>query len=347
MALKTDLNARQQDIMNKIRSTSNILLGVINDILDISKIEAGKMEIENRPFNLRDLIENLEGIFSEKANKKGISLVISYEDISNFNFSGDERRLSQILINLLNNAIKFTHRGVVNLRIKALKKDLIHFEVQDTGIGLKEQEIKLLFQEFMQADMSTSRHYGGTGLGLAISKRLVEMMGGRISVSSDFGVGSTFSLELPLTFMEIEGSRTNTQEKDESLEHKINALKGIKILVAEDNKMNQMLLEMLLEESSVYLDFAKDGQIALKKFKENDYDLILMDIQMPYMNGYEATEEIRRIDADIPIIALSANVMQEDIDKALAAGMNDWLAKPIEVEKLYAVLLQYIKEPSV
>jgi CheY-like chemotaxis protein len=225
---------------------------------------------------------------------------------------------------------------------------MIQFEVQDTGIGLKEKEIKTLFKEFMQADMSTSRHYGGTGLGLAISKKLVEMMGGKISVASDFGVGSTFTFELPLTPIEIEAAGKTIQLDKASLEHRVNALRGIKILVAEDNKMNQMLLEMLLEESSLLLDFAQDGQVALKKFKENDYDLVLMDIQMPYMNGYEATEEIRLIDADIPIIALSANVMQEDIDKAFAAGMNDWLAKPIEVDKLYAVLLHYInKEPSV
>ena len=347
MALKTNLDARQKDIMNKIRSTSNILLGVINDILDISKIEAGKMDIEKIAFNLRDLVENLEGIFSEMANKKGISLITTYEGIANFNFSGDERRISQILINLLNNAIKFTHRGVIDLRIKDIGNGLIQFEVQDTGIGLKEKEIKTLFKEFMQADMSTSRHYGGTGLGLSISKKLVEMMGGKISVASDFGVGSTFTFELPLTPIEIEATEKTIQLDKASLEHKVNAMRGVKILVAEDNKMNQMLLEMLLEESALLLDFAQDGQIALKKFKENDYDLILMDIQMPYMNGYEATEEIRTIDADIPIIALSANVMQEDIDKAFAAGMNDWLAKPIEIEKLYAVLLHYIKEPSV
>ena len=342
MALKTKLDARQKDIMNKIRSTSNILLGVINDILDISKIEAGKMDIENISFNLRDLIENLEGIFSEMANKKGISLITSYEDVSNFNFSGDERRISQILINLLNNAIKFTHKGVVHLRVKEIRNDLVQFEVQDTGIGLKEKEQKTLFKEFMQADMSISRHYGGTGLGLAISKKLVEMMDGKISVSSDFGVGSTFTFELPLTPIEVEGTEQAIQLDKDSLEEEVNGIRDVKILVAEDNKMNQMLLEMLLEESALLLDFAQDGQVALKKFKENDYDLVLMDIQMPYMNGYEATEEIRLIDADIPIIALSANVMQEDIDKAFTAGMNDWLAKPIEVEKLYAILLKYL-----
>ncbi|MFC2073933.1 ATP-binding protein [Campylobacterota bacterium] len=346
IALKTNLDEKQTQLLKKIRSTSDILLSIINDILDISKIEAGKMHIEKIAFNLKDSIQHIEELFDEKVKEKNITFVVDYGNIQHFDFLGDPLRITQVLTNLLNNAVKFTAIGGVVLRVKDLGSNTIRFEVEDTGIGLKEEEMKLLFLSFSQADMSTSRKFGGTGLGLAICKNLVEMMGGTISVNSDFGVGSTFRFELPLETIEHQSLQQKevVSVEDNALEEEVNALVGINILVAEDNKMNQMLLEMLLEESNLILDFAQDGQVAVNKFEQKQYDLVLMDIQMPYMNGYQATQAIRNMGSKIPIVALSANVMQEDIQKAYDAGMDDYLAKPIEIEKLYEVLLKYLKK---
>lgn len=344
MALKNEYDEKQKKLLQNISATSEILLHVINDILDISKIEAGKMPIEHIEFDLKDLTQNVRDILKENAKEKKLSLNINCKDIKNSQRIGDPMRITQVLTNLLNNAIKFTHIGTVSLRVIDAGSDTIRFEVEDTGIGLNENEIQLLFQNFSQADMSTSRKYGGTGLGLAISKKLVEMMGGSISVKSELGVGSTFMFELPLPPIK---SKTHIDESDasveyEQLETRVHAIASARILVAEDNKMNQMLLQMLLEESTLMLDFAQDGQIALEKFKQNDYDMILMDIQMPNMNGYQATQKIREIDPKIPIIALSANVMEDDIQKAYDVGMNDYLHKPIENTKLFETLIKYL-----
>lgn len=345
IALKTDLDEKQKDLIKKIKSASNILLGVINDILDISKIESGKMSIEKAPIDLKESIEDIKDFLAAKATEKGICLNIDYSGISEYHRQGDSLRISQIITNLLSNAVKFTSSGKVTLKIIDLGNELVRFDVIDTGIGLKKDAIETLFEEFTQADMSTSRKYGGTGLGLSISKKLVEMMGGRIWVTSEFGVGSTFSFELPLKICTAyEKSNTDNLNDMESLEKKLNAIEGVNILVAEDNKMNQMILTMLLEKSKLNLDFALDGAIAVEKFKQNNYDLILMDVQMPNMNGYEATKAIREISLEIPIIALSANVMQEDVKRSLESGMNDHLAKPIEVNKLYTTLLKYINK---
>ncbi|MCK4875297.1 MAG: response regulator, partial [Sulfurimonas sp.] len=342
--LKTGLNEKQIDIVSKVQSASNILLGVINDILDISKIEAGKMTIENSAFNLKESIGHTTDMLLFKAQEKGIDLDVVYKNMPNNYFIGDSLRISQVLTNLINNSIKFTERGCVNLYIEKIADDTVRFEVKDSGVGLKPEQIKALFQEFTQADMSTSRKYGGTGLGLSICKNLIEMMGGQINVSSEYGKGSTFSFELPIVEVQTqEETQKEIQEIDtNSNEYKVNAIENKKILIAEDNKMNQMVVGMLLEDSQIDIEFALDGAIAVEKFKENGYDLILMDIQMPNMNGYEATKTIRETDTEIPIVALSANVMKEDIAQALESGMNDTLAKPIDMNKLYATLLKYL-----
>ena len=343
VALKTKLDKKQKHLMNNIQTSSNILLGVVNDILDISKIESGKMTIEKTDFNLRTLINNIESILSEKVQEQGIKFNVNYNELINSSFIGDSLRISQVLTNLLNNAIKFTSQGEVNLNIKNLNNNLIRFEVQDTGIGLKKEQLKTLFEEFTQADMSTSRKYGGTGLGLSISKNLVELMGGEISVKSEFTKGSTFSFELPLEVsLDVKYIDENDAIELKRLEDKLNSLDDISILVAEDNKMNQMVLSMLLEDSKLNLDFASDGNIAVEKFKQNNYNLILMDIQMPNLNGYDATTAIRSINSDIPIVGLSANAMHEDRKKALDVGMTDYLAKPIDVKKLYKTLSKYL-----
>ncbi len=346
--LKTGLNEKQIDIVSKVQSASNILLGVINDILDISKIEAGKMTIENSAFNLKESIGHTTDMLLFKAQEKNIDLDVIYKNMPNNYFIGDSLRISQVLTNLINNSIKFTEKGGVRLDIEKIANDTIRFEVTDSGIGLKPEQIKTLFQEFTQADMSTSRKYGGTGLGLSICKNLVEMMGGHIKVSSEYGKGSTFSFELPIVEVQTQEETQEEAQKEiqeiniNSDEYKVNAIENKKILIAEDNKMNQMVVSMLLEDSQIDIDFALDGEIAVQKAKNNTYDLILMDIQMPNMNGYEATKTIRQTDSKIPIVALSANVMKEDIEQALESGMNDTLAQPINMNKLYTTLLKYL-----
>jgi PAS domain S-box-containing protein len=343
LALKTNLNEKQEELISKVKFASDLLLGVINDILDISKIESGKMTIEKADFDLKKIVTNVTDMLMVQAQEKDIILDVDYKNISNFELVGDSLRISQVLTNLLNNAIKFTSVGSVQLRIKAMQDNIIRFDIEDTGIGLKPEQIEILFQEFAQADMSTSRKYGGTGLGLSIVKNLVELMGGKIEISSEFGVGSRFSFEIPLPISQNCQISNNKNEDINYLENTINNIDPRKILVAEDNKMNQTILEMLLEDSKLEIDFAEDGKIVLKMLKEKDYDLIFMDIQMPNMNGYEASKHIRVTNKSIPIIALSANVMKEDIDKALDAGMNDYLAKPIDILKLYTMLLRYLK----
>ena len=344
LALQNKLEPKVKEIISSIKSASELLLGIINDILDISKIESGKMSIENIPFDLKETIENIQRLLEQKAKEKALKFEVDYGNVSNFNLIGDPLKLSQILTNLLSNAIKFTEKGHVSLCLEQLQDKSIKFSVIDTGIGLKDSQVKNLFQEFTQADMSTSRKYGGTGLGLAISKRLTQMMGGKLKVSSHYGKGSTFSFILCLPEASKETMKSLPQESQtiQELEKQLRGLKDINILVAEDNKMNQMLLSMLLENTDIHLEFAKDGEIAVKMAEENHYNLILMDIQMPNMNGYEACTAIRKRDKEIPIIALSANVMQDDIQASLVVGMNAHIAKPIELDKLYRCLIKYL-----
>ena len=307
------------------------------------------MSIESIDFNLKKSIENIRDMFQDRVDEKGIKLEIDYGNIQNFNFIGDPLRISQIIINLVSNAIKFTEVGMVKIILEDIGNQKIVFKVKDSGIGLKEEQLASLFEEFTQADMDTSRKYGGTGLGLAISKNLSRMMYGDIHVESEYGVGSSFIVELPLEVSENSDENLVDNKLDfKSMEDKVNKFENINILVAEDNAMNQTLLVLLLEDSKLNLDFAANGSIAVDKFKDNSYDLVLMDIQMPVMNGYEATKLIRedsypsRGNREIPIVGLSANAMQEDVQKAIDAGMNSYIAKPIDVEKLYIELLKYL-----
>jgi len=340
---KENLSDKIKDFMNKIQSASNILLGVINDVLDISKIESGKMTIEKVSLDVKDTAYNIENIVSFKAKEKGISINVDFVNLANSTRLGDSLRISQVLTNLLNNAIKFTSKGSVTMRIEAVDNNFIRFDIIDTGIGLKDEQITTLFEEYTQADASTSRKYGGTGLGLSICKNLVELMGGEIWVKSDFGEGSTFSFQIPLEVDEnIEQNSKNITNDSEEITTKVNALEDIKILIAEDNKTNRMILEMLLEESKLNLDFAENGKIAVEKFKSNNYNLIFMDIQMPEMDGYEATKQIRELNSDIYIVGLSGNAEEKEINRALSTGMNDYLTKPINEKKLYEILHKYL-----
>jgi signal transduction histidine kinase/CheY-like chemotaxis protein len=349
LALNSNLNKKQKNYIQKIDNSAKILLNILNDILDLSKIESGKFTIEKINFNLFHTIESSMDLVRFFAKEKDIRLKVHYTDNIQEELYGDNLRVSQVLINLLNNAVKFTSKGKVSLYVSSISKNCYRFEIKDTGIGLKEKEKSRLFKAFSQADGSTTRNFGGTGLGLVISKELVELMGGRIWVESLYGVGSSFIFEVELEpvqkslhFDELIETR-GFHSKKETTPQNIETLEGVKILLAEDNIINQEIILGLLDSSKVELDVASDGQEAIEKFRKNSYDIILMDVQMPVMDGYKATKIIRQEDKEIVIIALTANAMREDLLKSIACGMNDHLNKPVEVEKLYETILRYLK----
>ena len=338
LVLQTDLNKKQKNYVQKIDDSANLLLGIINDILDLSKIEAKKLELEKRDFCLEDVVKSLNNLLLYRVEEKGLEFAITYERKHEGMLYGDSLRISQILINLVSNAIKFTHEGFVHIKISN-QGNIYRFEVSDSGIGMTQEQQEKLFEAFTQADVSTTRKYGGTGLGLNISKHLVELMHGKIWVESEFTKGSSFIFEILLEkakqhALEVE----NRVYKEEDLQ----ILGAKKILLVEDNKTNQLLILGLLDESGLVIDIANNGQEAVNMYQENKYELILMDIQMPVMNGYEATALIREQNKDIPIIALTANAMMEDVAKTEAAGMNTHLGKPIDVSNFYKTLLQFL-----
>jgi PAS domain S-box-containing protein len=476
LALKTDVNDKQRNYLNKISSSANKLLSIINDILDISKIEAGKLQIEKTNFDLFELIDSVIGLIELKAYGKGLDIYVDYYPDIGKDFYGDSLRINQILLNLLSNAVKFTHKGEIGVVVKSGKREnSIRFEVVDTGIGLSNQQIQKIFDSFTQADSTTTKEYGGTGLGLSITKKLVELMSGEIWIESEFGVGSSFIFEIELvrnreineftifsgkrvlvaddsrswlnilyhllqTFgldvvlvtsgreaisllredpddydlimvdwymPELDGITTckiiheelhilakkivlisaNSDDSlseaikeahidkylrkpvnpsilndmlselflgkiniskrkrgmDESqLESRIKTLKGSRVVLVEDNRTNQEVILDLLEESGIVIDVASNGVEGVEKCKSGDYELILMDIQMPLLDGYGATKEIREFNQTIPIVALTANAMREDIERTRAVGMNRHLNKPIEVERLFETLLEFL-----
>ncbi len=478
LALKSDLNPKQKNYIQKIEKSAKILLGIINDILDFSKIEAGKLTLEKVEFNLYEIIDNIINLIGFKAYDKNLDIVVSYGKDVPAMFKGDPLRLTQIITNLMGNAVKFTEKGEIGIYISKIAKNRLRFEVKDTGIGMTEEQKKKLFQSFTQADTSTTRKYGGTGLGLAISKQLVELMNGKIWVESEVGVGSNFIFEIDLEEVETAEHHKNMFKgktalvvDDNETWHKVlktlledfeftvdvassgkEALKMINekcdekyhvifmdwnmpelngiettklinnrcksekpptvimvnaykqeafvkeakeagidiflqkpvnpsllanvlsevfstsgtkrytktditetetrekpklrgsILLVEDNEINQEIITGLLEDTGIKIDIAINGLEGVKKYKENPdkYSLILMDVQMPVMDGYEATRIIREMNKDIPIIALTANAMREDIEKTKLAGMNEHLNKPIDVEKLFETLRKYL-----
>jgi signal transduction histidine kinase/DNA-binding response OmpR family regulator len=478
LALKTQLEPKQRNYINKINYSANNLLGILNDILDFSKIEAGKLHIEKANFDLFRLVESVISIIEVKAYEKNLDITVEYDTNLGKDFIGDSLRINQILTNLLSNAVKFTNQGEVGLLITKKDDNRVQFEISDTGIGLSDEQILRLFQSFSQADSGTTKKYGGTGLGLAISKQLVTLMNGKIWVESKVGVGSKFCFEIeleesnnnkqPYTVFENKrvliiddnqnwldimdhllshfGLQTTTIDSGENalnilknnpdkydailvdwnmpgldgietckiisselnvdckkiilisahkeellaqaieeahidkylhkpinpsilndmlceiflgkksdntiqkiknhnnLQEKIKTLKGSKILIAEDNTINQEIIVDLLEDSEIQIDLANNGQEAVEKAKENSYELILMDIQMPIMDGYEATKLIKEHDKDIKIVALTANAMKDDIEKTKQAGMIRHINKPIDIRVLYETLLEFIPQ---
>ena len=346
LTLCTDLDDKQKSYIQKIDSSAKSLLGVINDILDFSKIEAGKLSVEKVDFDMAEVIENVIHIVELKIKEKDLKLLVDYDKKIGRYFHGDRLKLWQILVNLLGNAVKFTDRGEIGISIKRVSKNRFRFEVSDTGIGLSQKEQSNLFTPFSQADGSITRKYGGTGLGLSISKQLVELLGGRIWVESKENIGSEFIFEI-----ELEEKRTSLfSDKKELIQYPlsidIKTLKGSNILLAEDDSINQEIVLGILEHSAIQVDIANNGKEAVEKYaKDPDrYELILMDLQMPVMNGYEATKIIREQNKDIPIIALTAKTMNEDAQNSEDILINDYISKPIDIERLYDVLLKYINK---
>ena len=351
LVLKTNLTSKQRNYIEKIENSAKSLLSIINDILDLSKIESGKLIIDKVEFNLDKLIENTLDLVKFQARKKGIEIKIVYDKDIPRELYGDSLRVSQILNNLFSNAVKFTQNGgKITLFVNRVAENRFKFIVQDTGIGLTKEEQQKIFKAFSQADGSTTRNYGGTGLGLTISKQLVELMNGKIWVESEYGVGSSFIFEIELK--EIKGKKENIKyiepiSRDKKLKFNINRLRRCKILLVDDNEINQEIVMGLLENSKIELDIASNGKEGVERFQPDKYTLILMDIQMPIMDGYEATKIIREKDKDIPIIAITANAMKDDIAKSLEAGMNSHINKPIDVEELYETILKYAPQDSI
>ncbi len=347
----TNLNKRQRELCSIAQQSAESLLGLINDILDFSKIDSGEMTLEMVPLNLSDLIENQAKIFELVAKKKGLELHTDLSAIKGLQFKGDPTRIQQILTNLINNAIKFTHRGSVNIHTRALKKTdqayLIHLIVKDTGVGIDQSRQSQIFSPFQQGDSATTREFGGTGLGLTIVAQIAEMMGGGIRVESEPGVGSTFTVTLQLAQTDergIEPLRAETVSQGKL------SFTGYHILVVEDNAINQIVITEQLKELKVNIELAENGEVAVNKVKAKRgegqfYDLIFMDCQMPVMDGYTAATMIRELGVDTnctPIIALTANVLVGEREKCVKAGMNDYLTKPINVRQLGACLQRYL-----
>ncbi|NOR57399.1 MAG: response regulator, partial [Sulfurimonas sp.] len=488
LVLASDLSKKQKSYIEKIDNSAKLLLGILNDILDFSKIEAGKLSIEKIDFDMFKLIDSIVDMVAFKADEKNLEIIVSYDTGIGRKFYGDSLRITQVLTNLLGNAVKFTEEGEIAIYIKKVSYNRFRFEVTDTGIGLSDEAQKRLFEPFSQADNSITRKYGGTGLGLGISKQLVELMGGKIWVESKINAGSKFIFEIELEekknskiinlfsnkkalivddneswhkmlantleifdikvehaysgkdaiskvanckskydvilmdcnmpeldgletakviqescgrcnkrdncnriisptiimlnsfrresvvklardvgidiflqkpinpsilndvlseiFLDIIDIKESDENKENFLKSDIQTLEGSHIILSDDNSTNQEIILGLLKHSGINIEIANNGEEAVEIFKANPtkYELIFMDLQMPVMDGYTATEIIREIDKDIPIIALTANAMKEDVKRTLQAGMNEHLNKPVEVEKLYGILLKYISK---
>jgi len=358
LLLQTELNEKQLEYLEKIDTSSRHLLGVINDILDFSKIEAGKMTIEEIDFSISSICQELNDMFLNKAKEKNLNLVFSLDERVPAMLCGDPLRLKQILINLISNAIKFTNQGEITVAIesgrKRGRKVKLKFSVRDTGIGMSQEQLDSLFEPFSQADNSMTRKFGGTGLGLVITRRLIEIMNGHMEVESTPGSGSNFIFDIELDLVTEETAEllgaspiitvNHMTMKEKNLE-KLQKIRGAKVLLVEDNTINRQVAMEMLSHVGIVVDSAENGKEAVDMLLEEhrDYDAIFMDVQMPIMDGYKATETIRAAGVTVPIIALTAHVMPAAIKRCLQSGMNDHLNKPLNPELLYASLLKWIK----
>jgi PAS domain S-box-containing protein len=350
LALETELNDNQRNYIDNVHRSAESLLGIINDILDFSKIEAGQLDVEIVDFRLDDVFDDLYNLMALKTEGASVELLFEWSRELPMVLVGDPLRLGQILINLGNNAAKFTQAGKIVIGVRQLEQGenqvKLHFSVKDTGIGMTPEQQDKLFQAFRQADSSTTRKYGGTGLGLTISKRLVEMMGGEIWVESEVGVGSTFHFTIDLGLQQGVASSVQYEKRNtDGVEQAIAQLRGAKILLAEDNEVNQVLALHVLSTNGLIPTLAKNGQEALEILESQDFDGVLMDCQMPVMDGYAATQEIRKQEKhrELPVLAMTANAMAGDRKKVLDAGMNDHIAKPFTKVELFTTMAKWVK----
>ena len=343
--LKTDLSEKQTEYLQAIQSSGDTLIVLINDILDLAKVDAGKMIFVNEPFKVSELLSGVVRLFETKVQESNLQLITEYDDRIPEIILGDSVRLHQILINLLSNAIKFTAEGniTINVNVKSSTKQkiTIEFKVSDTGIGIPANKIDTIFENFEQAHVISANLYGGTGLGLAIVKQLVEKQGGTITVESKVDLGTTFSCILNFKKNTVDCMSNFELEKTN---HDATKIKKLKVLVVEDVKLNQLLLRTILDDYNFEWEIADNGQIAVEKLETNTYDVILMDLQMPVMNGFEATKYIRdTMNLQIPIIALTADVTTVDVEKCKSIGMNDYISKPLDEKLLYTKILDVLK----
>jgi PAS domain S-box-containing protein len=345
VVLKTELTPKQKEYLTAIKTSGDALIVLINDILDLAKVDAGKMTFEEIPFNISSSISAILHLFELKIQEKNLKFVKEYDSDIPEVILGDPLRLHQILINLISNAIKFTSKGSIKVSVRLLEEDeqkvTIEFGVADTGIGISEDKILEIFQNFHQASSGTSRLFGGTGLGLAISKQLVEVQGGSINVHSILEKGSSFSFTLSFQ------KTTKKAESEPVFEEPDAPINDVKVLVVEDIALNQLLMRTLLDDFGFECDIAVNGKVAIEKIQSKAYDIILMDLQMPEMNGFEATEHIRKeLKLEMPIIALTADVTTADLARCKSVGMDDYVSKPIDEKLLHRKMLLYLTKAA-
>lgn len=345
LLLETELDSEQRELSKLVKSSANSLLKVINDILDFSKIEAGKLDIENVPFNFHTLMKEVVKIIEFSTNEKDISIQFSIDDALPEQVYGDPTRIRQILINFGGNAVKFTKKGNIFFKAELLENRdnhcLVKFSVIDTGMGIPKNKQKHIFDSFTQVDSSTTRRYGGTGLGLAICRQLVELMDGTVGLESELNKGSQFWATIPFKRV-TQTERIEISQPDEPSKEPVLLGSNKKVLVAEDNKLNQLLARKILEKEGFEVEIASNGLEAVQAFQKNNYAFILMDIQMPEMDGYETTRTIRAIEEErgghIPIIALTASALDVARELCLKAGMDEYVSKPVDKEKLFTAI---------
>jgi signal transduction histidine kinase/ActR/RegA family two-component response regulator len=354
LLLETPLNAEQRRFAQTVQRSGDALLTLINDVLDYSKIEAGRMTVEQIDFDLRAVCDEVRTILQTAVAERNLAMSLVYDPALAQNIQGDPVRIRQVLLNLAGNAVKFTERGTIRIEVERLEPDQIKISVADSGIGITGEQMGRLFQRFTQADSSTTRRYGGTGLGLAISKTLVELMGGRIGAESRPGAGSTFWITLPLIYVrqshpEPKAPAAAAAAASAPAQSLPATEQGApRVLLVEDNFVNQRVAVYMLTKLGAHVDVAMHGREAIDVLSRIRYDLVLMDCQMPEMDGFEATRIIRDpasavLDHEIPVVAMTANAFPEDRARALASGMNDFLAKPVDRGVLAGVLRKWLK----
>jgi signal transduction histidine kinase/ActR/RegA family two-component response regulator len=342
---RDDLSGSQRERLTVVRQSGEQLLAVLNDVLDLSKIEAGKLELTEQDFDIEKVAQSVRDGFAALAQDKGLAFAVEVAPEAAGVWRGDADRLRQILANLVSNAVKFTNEGHVTARFGAADAGGLRLSVTDTGIGIAQGKILTLFEKFTQADSSTTRQYGGTGLGLAICRELAQLMGGQVSVMSQEGIGSTFIVELPFR-------RGNHARIDPDVEPILDVQqRSVRVLAAEDNLVNQKVLKAIVEPMDVELVIVGDGQAAVEAWRDGGFDVILMDIQMPVMDGIAAAKAIREAERaeklpHTPILALTANALVHQVEEYLAAGMDGHVAKPIEISKLYDAMSRVLSDPA-